>query len=108
MVESVRLVIITVCQWSSIFTIKNIQVLEIWGSFWRDVMIAASGSKVSLVNIDKTRTIQALGRQLGFSQAKKIVMDIEQSIERMDRFVNIRLLLEVLFLKLPVVPGLGK
>ena len=71
-------------------------------------MIAASGSKVSLVNIDKTRTIQALGRQLGFSQAKKIVMDIEQSIERMDRFVNIRLLLEVLFLKLPVVPGLGK
>jgi DNA polymerase III subunit delta' len=84
------------------------QVLETWGSFWRDVMIAASGSHVPLVNIDQLNTVQALGDRLGFSRAKLIVVDIEKSIDRMDRFVNIRLLLEVLLLKLPVIPEFGK
>ena len=31
------------------------QLLEVWGSFWRDVMISASGSQVPLVNIDRIK-----------------------------------------------------
>jgi len=84
------------------------QLLEVWSSFWRDVMISASGSLVPLVNIDHAKTIQDLGRQIGFSRANHMVVEIEKSIERMDKFVNTRLLLEVLFLELPVVPEFGK
>ncbi|MFN2216179.1 MAG: ATP-binding protein [Anaerolineales bacterium] len=84
------------------------QALETWGSFWRDVMITASGSQVPLVNIDRIAIIQGLAKQLGFSKAKQVVLDIEKSIERMDRFVNVRLLLEVLLLKIPFVPNFEK
>ena len=94
----------------SIVELTNVprQMLEVWSSFWRDVMISASGSQVPLVNIDHTKTIQDLGRQIGFSRANRMVVEIEKSIERMDKFVNTRLLLEILFLKMPVVPEFGK
>ena len=79
------------------------QVLELWGSFWRDVMISSSGSQVPLVNIDRADRIRKLAGQVGFSAAHRMVIDHEKSIERMDRFVNTRLLLEVLLLDMPLV-----
>jgi DNA polymerase-3 subunit delta' len=79
------------------------QVLELWGSYWRDVMLSCSGSSIDLVNIDRRSEIEALGKKIDLSQARRLVMDVESGIERLDKNVNARLLLEVMLLDWPFV-----
>lgn len=77
------------------------QVLELWGSCWRDVMLVSSGSSIDLTNIDRQDEIVALSKKIDLAQARRLVLDIEKSIERLDKNVNARLLLEVLLLDWP-------
>lgn len=79
------------------------QVLELWGSYWRDIMLFSSGSGIDLTNIDCLREIESLGKKINLSQACRLVIDIENGIDRLDKNVNARLLLEVLLLDWPFV-----
>jgi DNA polymerase-3 subunit delta' len=79
------------------------QVLELWGSYWRDIMLFSSGSGIDLTNIDRLREIESLGKKIDLSQARRLVIDIENGIDRLDKNVNARLLLEVLLLDWPFV-----
>ena len=82
------------------------QVLELWSSFWRDVMLVSSGSNVALTNIDRQEEIVALSQKIDLAQARWLVLDIEKSIQRLERNVNTRLLLEVLLLDWPYLKKL--
>jgi DNA polymerase-3 subunit delta' len=75
--------------------------LELWGSYWRDVMLVSSGSNIDLTNIDRQQEIVALSKKIDLALARRLVVDIEKSIERLDKNVNARLLLEVLLLDWP-------
>ena len=77
------------------------QLLDLWGSYWRDVMLVSSGSSIDLVNIDRQGEITSLSQKIDLALARRLVMDIEKSIERLDKNVNARLLLEVLLLDWP-------
>lgn len=79
------------------------QVILIWLSYWRDVMLRVAGAGTPLINIDRNMEIEFLAGRLDLSAARHVVSDLESALERMDRNVNSRLLAEVLLLDWPKV-----
>jgi DNA polymerase III subunit delta' len=75
--------------------------LLIWSAYWRDVLLLSAGSDVPLTNIDRLTELQALAGQLSLAEARRAVSEIELGLERLERNINPRLLLEVLLLDLP-------
>jgi DNA polymerase-3 subunit delta' len=79
------------------------KVLLIWSSYWRDVMLKTAQAQAPLANIDRLDEITALAGQLSLAQVRKIVCDTELGIERLEKNVNARLLVEVFLLDLPTL-----
>jgi DNA polymerase III subunit delta' len=75
--------------------------LQIWLTFWRDVLISAAGMTEALTNLSFTRQIKLLADEIGLTRAQYYVSAIENTIERIDRNVNARLALEVLLMDYP-------
>jgi DNA polymerase-3 subunit delta' len=79
------------------------QVILVWLSYWRDVMLRVAQAETPLVNIDRNMEIEFLAGRLNLSTARRVVNDLESALEKMDKNVNSRLLAEVLLLDLPKV-----
>jgi hypothetical protein len=77
------------------------ETLLVWLSFWRDVMLSASGTEAPLANEDHSAVIQALAGQLSLDKARRLVEAAEGAIDKLERNVNARLLAEVLLLDWP-------
>ncbi len=75
--------------------------LQVWSSFWRDVVLAASGAATPLTNLDLVTQIEKLASGLGLGKARKVLERTEQTLALIDRNVNLRLALENLMLDLP-------
>lgn len=75
----------------------------VWLSYWRDVLLRVAGAETPLINIDRNMEIEFLAGRLDLSSARKIVSNLETTLEKMDKNVNARLLAEVLLLDLPKV-----
>jgi DNA polymerase-3 subunit delta' len=79
------------------------QILLVWLSYWRDVLLRASGAKTPMTNIDQSETITSLADRLELGNAKRVVQELELALKRLEHNVNPRLLAEVLLLDLPEV-----
>ncbi len=77
------------------------QTILIWLSYWRDVMLRTAQARTPLVNIDRNMEIESLAGRLDLSTARRVVNDLESTLEKMERNVNARLLAEVLLLDWP-------
>jgi DNA polymerase-3 subunit delta' len=77
------------------------QAILIWLSYWRDVMLRTAHAETPLVNLDRNVEIEDLAARTDLSTARRVVNDLESSLEKMDGNVNSRLLAEVLLLDLP-------
>lgn len=77
------------------------EILHIWLSFWRDVMLAASGGNLPPVNQDYAAQIATLANALSFDQAAQQVRHLEEAITHLDQNVNTQLQTEVLLLDWP-------
>jgi DNA polymerase-3 subunit delta' len=77
------------------------ETLLIWLSFWRDVMLSASGAEAPLANVDHLAEIEALAGKLSLAEARRLVAAGEEAIDKLERNVNARLLAEVLLLDWP-------
>jgi len=77
------------------------QAILIWLSYWRDVMLRAAQVRTPLVNIDRNLEIEDLASRMDLSSARRVVVDLENTLEKMDGNVNPKLLAEVLLLDLP-------
>ena len=77
------------------------QAILIWLSYWRDVMLRTARARTPLVNIDRNLEIEDLASRMDLSSARRLVTDLESTLEKMDGNVNSRLLAEVLLLDLP-------
>jgi DNA polymerase III subunit delta' len=77
------------------------QVLLIWFSFWRDVLLTAAGASAPITNLDREDEIQALAAQLNLKRVYKTVTAIEDTLALLERNINVRLAMEVFFLRLP-------
>lgn len=79
------------------------QTLQVWVSYWRDVLLCVSEAAISIANIDQDDTITSLAKHLDLGRARRIVDEMELALRRLERNVNPRLLAEVLLLDLPEV-----
>ncbi len=77
------------------------ETLQVWLSFWRDVLLCTSGASTPLINIDRSAEIEALAKKLSLQDARRLVTLAEEAIDRLDMNVNARLLAEVLLLDWP-------
>jgi DNA polymerase-3 subunit delta' len=71
--------------------------LETWLSFWRDVLLIASGAHVPLANLDHVEQTRALAEQLGVRGAQRKVKTHQQALERL-YYANLRQLVEIVLL----------
>ena len=77
--------------------------LLVWLSFWRDVLLASSGSAAPHANADREELVQSVSRQVQTAGAHKALKAVERTLEQLDTNVNARLAMEVLLLDLPFV-----
>jgi DNA polymerase-3 subunit delta' len=78
------------------------ETLDLWRTWWRDVMLAASGSQAELVNIDRLAPIQALAQQIDVHQATAAAEACGRALWQIDHNATARLAVEVLLLDFPV------
>ena len=81
-----------------------IDTLSTWLTLWRDVMLKSSGSSVPLTNIDYSDDVDHLAANIDLTTAKKTVTNLERAIDQIERYLNTRLVAEVLMLDLPRIP----
>jgi DNA polymerase-3 subunit delta' len=77
------------------------QAILIWLSYWRDVMLRSARAETPLVNVDRNIEIEDLAGRVDLSIARTVVSGLEDVLEKMERNVNSRLLVEVMLMDLP-------
>ncbi len=75
--------------------------LQVWLTFWRDVLLHVTGISAIVTNLDYLDRIHNLAHQTDLNQAQTQVKAIERTINQIDHNVNARLALEVLLMDLP-------
>ncbi len=79
------------------------QALQIWLTFWRDLMLCAGEANAPLVNIDREKELHSLAGKLGLPTARTALAALEDGLGKLDANVNPRLLVEVLLLNWPKI-----
>jgi DNA polymerase-3 subunit delta' len=79
------------------------ELLLVWLSFWRDVVIRTSRASTPVSNSDNEATLEKLSRELTPVTAQSALRSIERSLDRLSTNVNARLALEGLLLELPTL-----
>ena len=81
-----------------------VSTLAMWQSWWRDVMILASGANNSAMsNIDYQNEIQRVASQVDVAKAANAISAIRNTLEALRQNANTKLALEVLMLQIPTV-----
>lgn len=75
--------------------------LPLWISWWRDLLLTASSSSVGIINIDRENTLRKQAQQYSLSQVRDFVEALRTAAWRLEHNANTRLTLEVLMLNLP-------
>lgn len=78
-----------------------VEILQVWLSFWRDVLIRSMDASIELTNQDREEEIKQLADNISVYQTRKFVSRLEQSYDLINHNVNTRLAIEVLLLDLP-------
>lgn len=77
------------------------ETLRLWQTWWRDVMLLASGSQAMLINSDRLEVLRDHANRFGIESARSTASELAQTLWQLDHNVNARLALEVLMLDLP-------
>lgn len=75
--------------------------LELWQSYWRDVLLLAEGSAVRLCNLDREVSIRQLLYEVDRAAALKALKATAHALDLLATNAQPRLLLEVMFLDYP-------
>jgi len=79
------------------------QTILFWLSYWRDVMLRTAQANTPLVNVDRNLEIEDIADRVDLSIARHVVSGLEETLNKMDRNVNSRMLAEVMLMDLPKV-----
>lgn len=75
--------------------------LELWQSWWRDVVLLATGSPVPIANRDRRARLDQVARELTPEEAIHALEATRTARDQLALNLNLRLALEVLFLNYP-------
>ncbi len=76
-------------------------VLSLWQSWWRDVMLVKSGNAGALVNVDREQTLSHEAQRLSWQEIIGCLHAIEHASQQIEQNVNRELAVGTLLLKLP-------
>ena len=77
------------------------ELLELWTSWWRDVMLVQSGCADACTNVDYLDAVQAHARRFPRTEVRAYLALLQQIDGYLHHTVNPRLALDVLLLRLP-------
>ena len=77
------------------------QQMELWTSWWRDLLLLCGQGEDGVVNVDRLDELHSLAEQVELSQALAGVTALQATPAQLEANVNPRLALEGLLLKLP-------
>lgn len=78
-----------------------LEVLDLWGQWWRDVLLAAAGCQEAITNVDLADILRAEAGRYDARQVASFLRSLAAARRRLEENVNPRLALEVLLLDLP-------
>lgn len=80
-----------------------LQMLHVWLSFWRDVMLVSGNETSNIFNLDRVEIINQLANSINVFQANETVSVIENLLSQMRFNINLRLATENLMLAMPSI-----
>jgi len=78
------------------------QVLGLWATWWRDILLIQHGTPGSIVNLDRRAQLVEQAERYSPQQVEGALQDVLQTARRIRANVNARLAIDVLALRLPV------
>ncbi len=78
------------------------QTLLLWISYWHDVFLLASGSRIPISNTDRQGEIESLSQSLSLREVNRHMQRLSKTVLGIEENVNLRLAAEVLLLDWPV------
>jgi DNA polymerase-3 subunit delta' len=79
------------------------EVMGLWLTWWRDLLLVTHGSTAALTHQDRKMELQRWAEELQPQQARRAVEAIRTAIQGLDSHVNPRLTAELLMLNLPII-----
>jgi DNA polymerase-3 subunit delta' len=76
-------------------------VLDLWSTWWRDLLLAKAGCQNMMVNADRTEALQNETRRYTLGQVRGFLESLRATGQQLRQNVNPRLALEVLVLAIP-------
>jgi DNA polymerase-3 subunit delta' len=77
------------------------EVLSVLSSWWRDLLVLASGSGAQIANLDRQSVLYEWAARYGVDTAQRVLRGIRETGWRLEHNANRRLALEVLLMDLP-------
>jgi DNA polymerase-3 subunit delta' len=77
------------------------EVLNLWLSWWRDLLLVKEGCPEAVTNIDQEAVLRGKAQRYSLRQIQEIIRAIQEAARQLEQNVNPRLALEVLLLRLP-------
>lgn len=84
------------------------ETLDLWQGYWRDVLLAAAGAAAPLANPDRQDAIQQVAQQVAVETARRVIVGLRQTADRLERNANTRLALEICLLDWPRISHGGR
>jgi DNA polymerase-3 subunit delta' len=78
-----------------------LDVLDLWGQWWRDVLLVAGGCDEAITNVDLADILRAESAHYDVRRVASFLRSLAAARRRLEENVNARLALEVLLLDLP-------
>lgn len=76
-------------------------ILELWQSYWRDVLLLCEGRQPILSNSDREMRLQKLALELNTKDALRALKATRQLLSNLQYNLNLRLAIETMFLEYP-------
>jgi DNA polymerase-3 subunit delta' len=77
------------------------EVLDLWLSWWRDLLLTKGGSSTEVTNVDREATLHSQARVYSLIQVRDFIEALRTAVWQLEHNANTRLTLEVLMLSLP-------
>ena len=77
------------------------EIIKLWLSWWRDVMLTKCSCAQAVTNIDYTSILEEWAQKLTIQEIKDFIDSMLQSLSHISRNANLRLVLEILMLDMP-------
>ncbi len=81
------------------------EVLSLWISWWRDLLLVQGGCGPGIANVDQEAALYREAQAYSLREIKQFIQSLEHAMEQLDQNANPRLALEVLMLSMPKRKG---